>query len=67
MYNRYTPTPGGQYQRKPSGAEASARPTAGAAVFPGPPPAPQPPGPPPCPPRRPVRRAPPLRLPFLEG
>lgn len=35
MYNRYTPTPGGQYQRKPvPEPKRPPRPTAGAAVFP---------------------------------
>ena len=68
MYNRYTPTPGGQYQRKPvPEPKRPPGPPPGQPCSPGPPPAPQPPGPPPCPPPPPGPPRPPLRLPFLEG
>ena len=46
MYNRYTPTPGGQYQRKPvPEPKRPPGPPPGQPCSPGPPPAPQPPGP----------------------
>ena len=68
MYNRYTPTPGGQYQRKPvPEPKRPPGPPPGQPCSPGPPPAPQPPGPPPCSPPPPGPPRPPLRLPFLEG